>query len=428
MNLHPTGNLSRRSLLAGACAAVPSLALLSRFAWAADAPAAATSAATAIDPSAFAEADKAINVAIENNLCPGAVLCAGRKAGIVYLKAYGNLAVEPAKVPMTEDTVFDLASLTKSIATATCVMILLDRGKIAVTDRVAKYLPDFGANGKQDVTIEQLLLHRGGLVADNPISDYEGVSPAEAMKRTLQSTLKYEPGTKFVYSDVSFITLGELVRVVSGKPVNEFALENIYKPLKMNDTMYLPTDALKARSAPTEQRNGHWMIGEVHDPRAYALGKVAGHAGLFGTASDISRFCRMLLGKGELEGVRILKESTVAEMTKPRALPDGTGVRGYGLDIDTGYSSPRGDRFTKGKSFGHTGFTGTSYWIDPDNDAFVILLTNSVHPNGKGKVIKLRREVGTAVADALLGPKPPITPANPAGGGADKPAAGGAGQ
>jgi CubicO group peptidase (beta-lactamase class C family) len=249
------------------------------------------------------------------------------------------------------------------------------------------------------------------------------------MKRTLQTTLQYEPGTKFKYSDVGFITLGELVHVVSGKPINEFSRENIFKPLKMNDTMYLPTDELKARCAPTEKRDGHWMIGEVHDPRAYALGKVAGHAGLFSTARDVSRFCRMLLGKGELEGVRILKESTVAEMTKPRALPDGTGVRGYGLDIDTPYSSPRGTRFTKGKSFGHTGFTGTSYWIDPDNDAFVILLTNSVHPDGKGHVIKLRRDVATAVADAMLPPPPPpkpsITPGNVAG---DKPPAAGAGR
>jgi CubicO group peptidase (beta-lactamase class C family) len=407
MNLHTSRNLSRRSLLAGACAAVPSLAMLSRFARATSP--ATTKHGISIDPAAFAEADRVINAGIEDHDCPGAVLCAGRLAGIAYLKAYGNRALEPMKVPMTVDTVFDLASLTKSIATATSVMILLDRGKIAVTDRVAKYLPAFGANGKQDVTIEQLLLHRGGLPPDNPISDFQGVSAAEAMKRTLQTTLQYEPGTKFKYSDVGFITLGELVHVVSGKPINEFSRENIFKPLKMNDTMYLPTDELKARSAPTQQRDGHWMIGEVHDPRAYALGKVAGHAGLFSTASDLSRFCRMLLGKGELDGVRILKESTVAEMTKPRALPDGTGVRGYGLDIDTAYSSLRGSRFTKGKSFGHTGFTGTSYWIDPDNDAFVILLTNSVHPNGKGHVIRLRRDVATAVADAMLPPKPSIT-------------------
>jgi CubicO group peptidase (beta-lactamase class C family) len=430
MNLHTTGNLSRRSLLASACAAVPSIALLSRMARAADpavapaataAPAAATTAP--IDPAAFAEADKAIEAAIADKQCPGAVLCAGRQSGIVYLKAYGNRAIEPANVPMTDDTVFDLASLTKPTATATSVMVLLDRGKIAVTDRVAKYLPAFGANGKQDVTIEQLLLHRGGLVADNPMSDFLNVAPADAMKRTLENQLRYEPGTKVVYSDVGFIVLGELVRVVSGKPVNEFAREEVFKPLKMNETMYLPSDELKPRCAPTEQREGHWMIGEVHDPRAYCLGKVAGHAGLFGTARDLSRYCRMMLGKGELDGVRVLKESTIAEMTKARALPDGSGVRGYGFDIDTGYSSPRGDLFTKGKSFGHTGFTGTSYWMDPEHDAFVILLTNSVHPNGKGKVVPLRRKVGNAVASVLL-PKELITPANPT---PEKPPATGAG-
>lgn len=424
MDLQTTGNLSRRSLLAGACAAVPAMALLPRMA---RAQSPATTAAAPIDPSAFAEADKAIEAAVAEHLCPGAVLCAGRRSGIAYIKAYGNRAVEPAKVVMTDDTVFDLASLTKPTATATSVMVLLDRGKIAVTDRVAKYLPVFGANGKQDVTIEQLLLHRGGLVADNPMSEFTGVPPAEAIKRTLENQLRYEPGTKFIYSDVGFMVLGELVKAVSGKPVNEFARDEIFKPLKMNETGYLPPDELKPRCAPTEQREGHWMIGEVHDPRAYALGKVAGHAGLFGTARDLSRFCRMILNKGELDGVRILKESTIAEMTKPRALPDGTAVRGYGLDIDTSYSSPRGERFTKGKSFGHTGFTGTSYWMDPENDAFVILLTNSVHPDGKGKVIKLRKAVGTAVANAILGPEPSITPANPAGTDS-KPPATGAGQ
>jgi CubicO group peptidase (beta-lactamase class C family) len=198
------------------------------------------------------------------------------------------------------------------------------------------------------------------------------------------------------------MTLGEIVSKVAGRPINEFARDELFKPLGMVDSGYLPPDSLKPRCAPTEKRNGHWMIGEVHDPRAYALGGVAGHAGLFSTARDVARYCRMILGKGELEGVRVLKESTAEAMTTPHALPDGTGVRTYGFDVDTSYSSPRGDRFPKGQSFGHTGFTGTSLWIDPVHDAFVILLTNSVHPDGKGKVIKLRKEVGTAVAEAML--------------------------
>jgi CubicO group peptidase (beta-lactamase class C family) len=407
---HQTPMLSRRSVLAAACAAVPAL----MFSRAMAEPAVSTA-------NSFVEADRAIENAVEQGLIPGAVLCAGRKAGDLYVKAYGSRAIEPERVTMTDDTVFDLASLTKPLATATSIMLLAERGKLSVTDRVAKYLPPFAANGKADVTIEQLLLHRGGVVADNPMSDFENVAPEAAMLKTLETQLRYEPGTKFVYSDVGFMTLGEVVRVVSGKPVNVFAREEIYVPLGMKETMYTPGDDLKPRCAPTEKRGGQWTPGVVHDPRAFALGLVAGHAGLFGTARDIARYCRMMLNNGELDGVRIFKDTTVAEMTKPRALPDGTGIRGYGFDIDTSYSSPRGERFAKGKSFGHTGFTGTSLWIDPVNDAFVVLLTNSVHPNGKGKTVALRREVGTAVGIALLGKDPAAAPeadkSQPASGG-----------
>jgi CubicO group peptidase (beta-lactamase class C family) len=352
----------------------------------------------------FDEADSIIGKAIDAGKCPGAVLAVGRKSGVVYMKAYGNRALEPQRVPMTDDTIFDMASLTKPTATATSVMVLMERGKLAISDPVAKYLPDFAANGKEGVTIEHLLIHCGGLTPDNPMSDFDKVAPEEAMKRTLGTKPRNPPGTKFEYSDVGFITLGEIVRVVAGKNENDFARENIFKPLGMKDTGYLPDAELKKRCAPTEKRNGHWMIGEVHDPRAYALGGVAGHAGLFSTAADVSRYCRMLLNNGELDGMRVLKESTVETMTTPRKLPDGTGYRTYGFDVDTKWSSPRGEKFPKGKSFGHTGFTGTSYWIDPVDDAFVVLLTNSVHPDGQSnKVVELRNLVATAVANVMLG-------------------------
>ena len=388
--------LSRRTILAQACLAAPAF-LLAR----------AALGQINIDSSRFKAAETAIEAAIADGKIPGAVLCAGRKAGVVYLKSFGNRAVEPEKVEMTDDTVFDLASLSKPVATATSVMLLAERGKLNLNDRVSQYLPAFAANGKENVTIEQLLLHRGGVVADNSIKDYENTTPEVAMKRTLESHVRYEPGKGYIYSDVGFIALGELVKVVSGQPLNVFASENLFKPLGMTSTMHLPTDDLKKRCAPTEKRGGKWMIGEVHDPRAWALGGFAGHAGLFGTAGDLARYCRMLMGGGELDGVRVLKESTVAEMTQPRPLelPDGVAVRGYGFDIDTKYSAPRGERFTKGKSFGHTGFTGTSLWIDAENDAFVILLTNAIHPKDKGKPISdLRRTVGTAVANAMLPP------------------------
>lgn len=352
---------------------------------------------------AFAKTDRVIEAAIAAGHAPGAVLCVGRASGVIYLKSYGRRAVEPEPAAMTDDTVFDLASLTKPLAAATAVMILGERGKLSVADRAVKHLPAFAAGGKGDVTVEQLLLHRGGVIPDNPMSDFADGAPL-AMRRTLESPLHYEPGAKFVYSDVGYIALGELARAVSGRSLDAFAREEIFQPLGMTETGYLPPDALKHRIAPTERRDGRWTPGVVHDPRAHALGGVAGHAGVFGTAADLARYCRMLLNGGALDGRRVLSEAAVREMTLARPLPDGTGVRSYGFDVDTPYSSPRGERFTKGVSFGHTGFTGTSFWVDPRRDVFVILLTNAIHPDGKGKVIGLRRDVSTAVADAMAGP------------------------
>jgi len=353
----------------------------------------------------FTRADGLIETAIDRGLAPGAVLLVGQGDQVLYRQAYGSRLLQPRREAMTADTIFDLASLSKCVGCAPSVMMLAERGKLSVKDPVAKYLPAFASNGKGKITIEDLLLHRGGLIPDNPIEDFKD-GPAKAMERILAITPVAEPGTKFIYSDVSYIVLGELVRVVSGKPLEQFAHDEIFAPLRMADTTYRPADSLKPRIAPTEQREGRWMIGEVHDPRAYALGGVAGHAGLFGTADDLSRYCRMILGGGRLDGTRVLSEATVREMTTPRPLPDGTDARTYGFDVDTPYSSPRGDRFPRGTSFGHTGFTGTMFWMDPASKSYVVLLTNSVHPDGRGNVINLRRYVSTAVAEALLGPTP----------------------
>jgi uncharacterized protein YbbC (DUF1343 family)/CubicO group peptidase (beta-lactamase class C family) len=356
-------------------------------------------------PADFSRTDALIETAIERGLAPGAVLLAGHGDEIVYRKAYGARSVEPRREAMTVDTVFDLASLTKPVGCATSIMMLAERGKLRVEDPVGKYLPAFAANGKQNITIEQLLLHRGGLIADNAIEDYaNGLD--EAIKRVMNLSPVVEPGTKFIYTDVGYIVLGEVVRAVSGRPLEQFAREEIFAPLRMTDAGYRPAEALASRMAPTERREGRWMVGEVHDPRAYALGGVAGHAGVFGTADDLARYCRMILDGGQLDGTRILSEATVSAMTAPRPMPDGSDVRTYGFDVDTPYSSPRGDRFPRGTSFGHTGFTGTMFWMDPATRAFVVLLTNSVHPTGKGNVIALRRYVSTAVAEALIGPAP----------------------
>jgi uncharacterized protein YbbC (DUF1343 family)/CubicO group peptidase (beta-lactamase class C family) len=360
-----------------------------------------------IDREAFKRADAAIESAIAKQNIPGAVLIAGTDKEIVYRKAYGNRAVEPDKLPAKLDTIYDLASLSKSVGCATSVMVLVDQGKINVHERVAKYIPEFAANGKEEITVEQLLLHWSGMIPDNPISDYDK-GPEEAWKNIFKLKPTTQPGTSFRYSDVNFEVLGELVHRVSGKPLDEFARENVFAPLGMTDTMYNPPAKYWERCAYCEKRDGKWMIGQVHDPRAYALGGVAGHAGIFSTGDDLAKWCQMLIDGGELNGKRILKPETVREMTTMRCLPNGTGCRGYGLDFKTPYSSSvRGDRFEPGTTFGHTGYTGTSFWIDPVNKCFVVLLTNRVHPtDAKGKVSMVRRAVATAVAEAFLGPAP----------------------
>jgi len=349
----------------------------------------------------LAHIDEVVRQAIARRELPGAVILVARQGRIVYWRAFGFRAVEPERVPMTRDTVFDLASLTKVVATATSVMILVERGKIRLGDPVARYIPEFAQNGKERITIEQLLLHRGGLVADNDLADYRD-GPEKAMERIYALGTVAEPGARFIYSDVGYIVLGELVRRVSGQRLDDFARENIFRPLGMTETTFTPTGALRQRCAPTERRQGRWMQGEVHDPRAHALGGVAGHAGLFSTARDLAIYCQMILNGGEFRGVRILSPLSVRRMVESRGLPFHE-MRGLGWDINTGYSSNRGDLFPIG-SFGHTGFTGTSVWIDPASRTFVIFLSNRVHPDGRGDVTSLRGRVASIVAAAIRRP------------------------
>lgn len=358
-----------------------------------------------LDLSRLAAADAAILRAIDNHQIPGAVLLVGHNNQIVHHKAYGYRALQPQPLPMTPDTIFDLASLTKPIATATSIMLLAERGKLQLSDPIAKYIPAFAANGKETITIEQLLLHTSGLIPDNPIADYAN-GPTAAFSAIHALRPARQPNRGFWYSDVNFITLGQLVQIIDGRPLDRFTREELFLPLNMPDTMYLPSTNLHTRCAPTEKRGNQWIQGQVHDPRAHALGGVAGHAGLFATASDLARYCQMLLNHGQLDGRRILAPDTVRIMTTPRPLPDNCW-RTYGFDVDTPYSSCRGNRFEPLVTFGHTGFTGTMLWIDPANNCFFILLTNSVHPDGSGSVIALRRQVATLVAEALLGPTPP---------------------
>lgn len=361
----------------------------------------------------------AIDIEVEKditaNRLPGAVVLVGRNGRIVWRKAYGSRAVEPAREVMTPDTIFDVASLTKIVATATSIMILIERGKVRLNDPVATYIPELKGEGTEQVTILSLLTHRAGYAPDFDLKQrWTGYD--EAVRRLIAEPLRNPAGARFVYSDIGFIALGEVVRRASGLPLDQFARQNIFVPLEMKDTMFRPPASINFRIAPTEKRRGqlaylgdapqtetdldHWLRGEVHDPTAYRMAGVAGHAGLFSTADDLAKYAQMILNGGTFGGRRILSPLSVASMTAPRLVNENGLTRGLGWDINSSFSSNRGDIFPLG-SFGHTGFTGTSIWVDPATRMFVIFLSNRVHPNGKGDVGSLRGRVSSIAASAM---------------------------
>ena len=347
----------------------------------------------------------AIQRVVDDAKIPGAVVIVGRRGKIVLAGAFGNKSVSPELEPMTRDTIFDLASLTKPIATASSIMRLSERGDLKLSDRLGDVLPEFDNHGKGAITVEQLLRHRSGLIADNPISDYHhGVD--EAWKRLGNLDLIGKPGAKFLYSDVNFEILGRIVEKRSGMTLNAFADREIFQPLGMKSTSFFVADPPREtkRFAPTE-RDGQTMLrGIVHDPRSRALGGVAGHAGLFGTADDLAVFAQMILDEGRTQDGRvILKPETIRAIIDPGDTPDHQ-KRGLGWDIETPFSAPKGKIFGP-HSFGHTGFTGTSLWIDPESRMFVILLTSRLHPDGKGgSLTAMRSEIATIAGRAILNP------------------------
>lgn len=464
-------------------AAIPlfALALCTSSAFAASShpkhPAAATHAGTDGNNPDFSAVSILMNNAIAQHKLPGAVVAVGHDGKVVFQKAYGNRKVageqspngSTAAEPMTEDTVFDMASLTKCLATATAMMELYDEGKYQFDDPVAKYLPAFAANGKQNVTIRELLTHYSGLPPDVSTKDSWGLSApdkAEGVKRAMESGLDNPPGTKFVYSDINFITLGILVEKLSGQSEDVYVEQHVFKPLKMTDTYYHPfakacgphevsgsaielpksggsahvsaTDhcpaddwntAIIDRTAPTAHDDelkdnpsanpdfDHLLRGTVHDPTTRRMGGVAGHAGVFSTAHDVSLYASALLDKLLYnKGPFPVKQSTLKLMSTPQQpttaqdgatifTPDGkvtkgVATRGFGWDINTAFSRPRGSVFPIG-SFGHTGFTGTTLWMDPGSDTYVVLLANAVHPRGNAPISALRGQVATAAAEAL---------------------------
>jgi CubicO group peptidase (beta-lactamase class C family) len=366
-------------------------------------------AAVGMDPKQLQRIDEVVAEGLAEHKMPGCVVCVGRQGKVVFLKAYGQKQLKPESLPMTTDTVFDMASITKPMATATSIMQLIERGKIRLGDKVSAFIPEFAANDKETVTIRDLLIHQSGLIADNPLSDYDHGSE-EAFKCINQLKLQSPVGSKFIYSDVNYILLGEIVRRVTGQTVHEFSQEHLFRPLGMTESGYLPTESLRVRAAPTEERDGHWMQGEVHDPRAFKLGGVAGHAGLFSTACDIAVYAQMMLNGGEYNGARVLSPRTIATMTKGERV--SSGVRGLGWDKRSGYSINRGDLLTD-RAFGHGGFTGTVLWIDPGLDLFYIFLSNRVHPNGKGLVNPLAGRIGSIAAGAILDRTPNSAPEVP---------------
>ncbi len=342
--------------------------------------------------------DDIVAEGLRDKKLPGAVVVIGYQGQIVYRQAFGQRQLEPTPEPMTLDTVFDLASLTKPIATGTSIMQLIEAGKIGLDDPVAKYLPAFGNHGKEAITIRHLLTHQGGLIADNSMKDF-----ADGRVKSVENLMTLKPlaapTERFIYSDVGFMVLGELVAAVSGQTLDEYTRQHLFVPLGMHETMFRPTSIAAERFAPTEQRDGHWIRGEVHDPRAFALGGVAGHAGLFSTADDLARYAQAMLNGGQLGEVRILQPETVDMMTSSQLIPGG-GTRGLGWDNRSGYSSNRGDLMSL-TACGHGGFTGTALWFDPKQQLFVIFLSNRVHPKGEGSVNPLIGRISTIAVSAI---------------------------
>ncbi len=414
MRLYPMNTLLRRqAALAGAC-----LLLLAGCAGlpenAAPKPAPA-SVQAGLDSARFAQIDSAIDEAIGERRLPGAVFHLERD-GAVYEQAYGRFSYEPDAAAVTPGTVFDAASLSKVLSTAPSVLLLAEEGRIDLDARLVDYFPECAGGGKDAITIRHLLTHTSGLAAGLPAKPtWNGDDAAHAL--ACAQAVTHAPGSFFRYSDINYILLGQLVRKVSGMPLDVFAQERIFGPLGMRDTGYLPLRRMAAVAiAPTQRiaadagASVHGDVaggpargllqGVVHDPTVRRIGGVAGSAGVFTTARDVARFARMLLGGGTLDGVRILGPDSVRLLVTVQSPPGIAALRGLGMDIDSPYAlRPRGSLYPVG-SFGHTGFTGCILWIDPGSRSFYVLLSNRVYPDDKANVLPLYTRLGTLAAQA----------------------------
>ncbi|HYC89809.1 MAG TPA: serine hydrolase [Thermoanaerobaculia bacterium] len=356
----------------------------------------ACTSASRFAPSKLREIDTAIETAIAAGKTPGAVFWL-EHAGAVHHRAYGNRSVAPALERATEDTMYDAASLTKAVATAPSVWLLIERGRIDLDAPVTRYLPEFNGGWREQVTIRHLLTHTSGISLNVSLRE-EWSGYDEGVRRAATARVQWRPGMLFRYSDVNSILLGEIVRRISGMPLDRFAREQIFVPLGMLDTTFRPAEvapAKLARIAPTELTHGVILRGVVHDALARRMGGVAGHAGMFTTASDLARFARAMLSGG----AGVWRPGTVRAMTTVQSPACVAGLRAGAFDLDTSYSRPRGDLFPLG-SFGHTGFTGGFFWIDPRSRSFYVFLSNRVHPDDSGNVTSLQPLLGTLAAKA----------------------------
>ena len=351
-------------------------------------------AAVGMSAKRLAAIDRVVGRGIRAGGFPGASIIVGRRGAAVFSKGYGRLGwTKDASRVDPDATIYDLASLTKVIGTTTAIMILYDEGRVSLDARVVEYLPAFTGGWKDSITIRQLLTHRSGLPASRDLWKL-ATNPQEARLGVVDAALQCRPGVCFEYSDLGMVLLGMVVETVSGVGLDRFLHERVFEPLGMTSTFFRPADSLRARIAPTDVSppRGYPLRGEVADENAYALGGIAGHAGLFSTAADISVFAQMMLNGGEYNGVRIVADSTIALFTRRTA-----GTRALGWDTADGDGGS--GSYLSGSSYGHTGYTGTSLWIDPDREMFVVLLTNRVHAARARRPAKVISDVRADVSD-----------------------------
>lgn len=355
----------------------------------------------------FDPIDRIMSHALDQHLVPGAVIVIGHNGRVVFHKAYGERSLEPSRTPMTEDTIFDMASITKVLATSTAAMELYQEGRFRLNDPVAKYLPEFAVNGKEDITIRQLMTHYSGLPPDVDLTQsWTGKQKGFDLAYSVEPDRP--PGTAFRYSDINFIVMGALVEKLTGMTLDAYTAKNVFVPLGMDHTRFLPPGSWRNKIAPTQyDEQHHMLVGVVHDPTARRMGGVAGHAGLFSTADDVAIYVQNLLNRLQGRPSKFpLDQLTLEKMTSPQQPATGVALRGLGWDIESPFSGNRGELFPVG-GFGHTGFTGTDIWIDPSSDSYIIFLSNRVHPNGGTNTVPLEGKIANAAAQALhIAPSP----------------------